>query len=152
MEDRLAVLEAQFRRMRALGAALAAGFLLIVVWRLLPGDQVIAAQRFVLIGDHRIERGALEVAGDGSTQVRLNDARGKSRASLFVRREGDVCLRLTDTVGNNRVQLWLSPDGVPHLEMNDAQGHRGVALGVAPEGAASLGLARGAGRPWTQLP
>jgi hypothetical protein len=152
VEDRLAVLEAQLRRMRALGAALAAGFLLIVVWRLLPGETVLGARRFVLIGERGMERGALELAADGSTQVRLNDERGKSRASLFVRRDGDVCLRLTDVAGNNRTQMWLGGDGVPHLQMSDARGHVAADLGVAPDGAASLGLARGAGGGWTRLP
>ena len=151
MEERLAVLEARFRRLRALGAALTAGFLLIVVWRLLPGDGVFFGQRFVLM-DHRVECGALEVAGDGSTQVRLNDERGKSRASLFVRREGDVCLRLTDTSGNNRAQLWLGADGVPHLNMSDAEGRLGAELAVAPEGGGSLGLGGGPGHAWTRLP
>jgi hypothetical protein len=150
--DRIEKLEKQNRRLFALTTALAMGFALLVAWRLLPVGTRLEGTRFTLRGAGGVDRGALEIAGDGTPQLRLNDRAGKARAMLVVRDEGDVVLRMTGRDGQHRVQLWVNPVGAPILEMSDSSGHTRIGLGLSNAGDASFTLRDPALREVTRLP
>ncbi len=152
MLDRIEKLERQNRRLFALTAALTMGFLLIVAWRLLPADPSFEGTRFALRGADGVNRGAFEIAGDGTPQVRLNDTAGKARAMLFVRSEGDIVLRMTGREGQDRVQLWVNSLGTPTLQMADSTGRTRIGMGLSNAGVPSLVLNDPALREVARLP
>lgn len=152
MLDRIEKLERQNRRLFALTAALAMGLVLIVAWRLLPAEPAFEGTRYALRGADGVDRGAFEIAGDGTPQVRLNDNAGKARAMLFVRPEGDIVLRMTGPDGQHRVQLWVNSLGIPILQMADSTGRTRAGMGLSNAGEASLVLTDRTRREVARLP
>ncbi|OGF12860.1 MAG: hypothetical protein A2W00_04010 [Candidatus Eisenbacteria bacterium RBG_16_71_46] len=117
MIDRIAALERRARRLEALVAILAVGYLVLLAWRLLPRPEM-SAQKFSVRDRGGMIRAELSLGDGGTPSLRLNDAAGKARAMLLLRADGSTTLRFTDARGENRAQLLLRPDGSPLLRLS----------------------------------
>lgn len=143
------VLERKVKKLQRVTAMLAAGFLLLLIWRLLPGPPVLDARGFRMRDARGIVRGALTMLDDHRPVLRLNDENGKARAMLYLNRERGGTFRLTDPDGVNRLSLLLTRDGRPEVRLDDPAGRTRTRLGLTgPEGPA-LAVGDSAGRIWS---
>lgn len=136
-------LERRVDRLTAAVAVLAVGFVLAVVWALLPRPEVGAA-RFMLRDDVGRWRGALALDPEGNPTVRLNDPDGRALLYGVVRSDGTPRFRLSDATGRSRVVLEMSADGSPRAQLLDANGRTGVQAWLDPDGRPRLDVRWGA--------
>ncbi len=139
LDARVHQLERRITRLTAIAAVLAVGFVLSVLWQLLPRP-ALEAQRFMLRDSIGTWRGALMMREDGCPVVRLNDARGKARLYGVVLPDGNPRLRFTDSTGVHRAILELEQHSLPQLSLLGPDG--GLRARVAVDSA---------GRPTAEL-
>jgi len=147
--DRIAVLERELSRLQRVTAMLAAGFLLLLVWRLLPGPPALEAREFRLRDARGAVRGALGMLDEERPMLRLNDVNGKARALLYLNPDRGGTLRLLDTGGESRLAFLLTDDGRPEIHVADAGGRTRTWLGLATAHRAALIVGDSAGVFWT---
>lgn len=151
LAQRLDRLERLNRRLSGIAGMLVAGFVLLLMWQLMPRPEI-EAQRFMLRDQQGRWRGALMVSSDGSPVLRLNGRDAKPRFFAVAPFEGGVRLRLTDSLGYHRAQLDVAAsNGTAFLRLNAADGSRHAEIAVARNGYAYTSLLDTAGTriPWT---
>jgi hypothetical protein len=146
--DRVGLLERKVARLQRVTVILAAGFLLLLVWRLLPGPAAIDAREFRLRDGHGVIRGALTMLDEHRPVLRLNDENGKARAMLYLNRERGGTFRLTDPDGVNRLSLLLTEDGWPEVRLDDPVGRTRTRLGLTGADRPALSVGDSLGGVW----
>ena len=132
-------LERRIDRLTAAVAVLAVGFVLIIVWALVPRREL-TASHFTLRDDKGARRGALEIRGDGSPIFRLNDSTGRAMLYGAVQPNGAPRFRLADSRGFSRIVLEMHPGDMPHAQLLDENGRTGVDAWLEPNGRPGLNL------------
>jgi hypothetical protein len=145
IEARIEQLERRLRRVTAICAVLAVGFVLGLSSQLLPRP-ALDAQRFMLRDSIGTWRGALMMREDGSPVLRLNDARGKSRLYAVVLPDGNPRLRFTDSTGTHRAILELEQHSRPQLSLLGEDGRLRARVSVDSAGHAVAELVEGGQR------
>jgi len=88
--------------------------------------RVVRAEKFVLVNRAGTQRGALLVAGDGTSALALSDDEGRNRAELRVTKEGGSSATFYDRAGNRRIAVGQGP-GRAGLAIFAAGGGRQIA-------------------------
>ena len=129
-ELRLAKLERHVLRLTGLVGLLFVLTLVLIAWKLLPGDPTLSARAFVVKDTHGVARAELSLRDDGTPALRLNTDAGRARAILFLHRDGSTLFQLNDEKGIHRSEWGLAPDGAAHLALVGTDNHSHVALDV----------------------
>ncbi|MEO5988211.1 MAG: hypothetical protein ABIU54_05655 [Candidatus Eisenbacteria bacterium] len=143
-------LERRITRLTAIASVLALGFVLSILWQLLP-KPTLDAQRFMLRDNIGIWRGALMMREDGCPVVRLNDSRGKARLYGVVLPDGNARLRFTDSTGIHRAILELEQHSLPQLSLLDQDGRLRARVAVDSAGHPTAELIWGGQRRMVSL-
>jgi hypothetical protein len=129
----VAVLERRLRWLTAVCVFLGLGLVLQMVYRFLPEQPELAAQRFVLTDGHGHVRGMLGAWGDGTPVLQLNGPDGGERLILLASANGSSGLRILDRTRTHRVFLMTGSDGAPSLMLNGPDGTRRLRLTAGPD-------------------
>jgi hypothetical protein len=130
----LAALERRLRGLTAVCVFLGLGLVLETVYRFLPGQPELAAQRFVLTDAHGHVRGMMGQWGDGTPVLQLNGPDERERVILHASPDGSAGLRILDSTRTHRVYLETGTDGWPILMLNGPDGLRRLQLAAGPAG------------------
>lgn len=138
---------------------------------------VVRAEKFVLVNRAGTQRGALLVAGDGTSALALSDDEGRNRVELRVTPSGRAGLAIfaagggrqiaavsaaangetgftlyDPTTGRARAGLGVAADGEPALVLFDQNGKDRAELHIAVHGKPGLVLADESGKTIAALP
>jgi hypothetical protein len=130
LDTRIEKLERHVLRLTGLVGLLFVLTLVLVAWKLLPGDPTLSARAFVVQDTRGVPRAELSLRKDGSPAVRLNNVAGRARAILSLQPDGSIAFQLNDEKGIHRSEWSLAPDGSPHLMLVGTDNHSHVALDV----------------------
>ena len=133
LEESIRKLEKQVHRLTALLGLLFLMTLVLLAWRLLPGERAVAAHNFLVRDANGVKRAELGLERDGSPALRLNNPSGRPRILMLLRPDGSALCRLMDEQARNRAELSLEKDGSPRFELAGRDGRTRVALGVGPD-------------------
>ncbi len=145
--ERIAVLERQVNRLQRVTVMLGAGFLLLLVWRLVPSSPTVTARQFLMKDASGVIRGALMMLDDGRPTLRLNDKNGRPRTMLYLNPDAGGALRFTDLRGHHRLQLLLTPEGEPEIRFENRDGVTRTRLGLTVAHRPAISIADPEGRP-----
>jgi hypothetical protein len=145
--SRIDDLERQIKRLQRVTIMVVVGFLLLLIWRLLPGPDTLEAKEFVMRDDSGAIRGALMMLDDGRPTLRLNDKNGSARAMLYLYPERGGGLRFTDTNSQHRLQLLLTREGSPELRIEGPDGRTRTQIGMTRSDQPSISIRDDSGRP-----
>lgn len=148
-DERLATLERKLSRLQRVTVMLAAGFVLLLVWRLVPPPPVIEAREFRLRDRGGAFRGALGMLDESRPMLRLNDLNGRARALLYLNPERGGTFRLLDQEGESRLALLLMEDGRSEIVMNDPRDGSWTRLAVPSPARPALATGDSAGAIWS---
>ena len=135
---RLEALEAEVRRLRRFVPMLAAGFVLLLAWRFIPGPSTIEARHFIVRDENGQRRAEMAVLEDGRPTFRLNDEEGKARTMWYLNPDRGGNLRFTDLNGNHRLQMMLSAEGEPRIWVCNEDGRAQTHVGLGHAGAPAI--------------
>lgn len=139
----LAILHRQVRWLTAVCVFLGLGIVLLVVYRFLPVQPEIAANRFVLVDRQGHVRAQLGQWSDGSPVFQLDSRSGHERLLLIAGEDGASGLRILDSTGVHRVYLQTGRDRWPELILTGPDGAARLRLTTGPDGTGRV-LARDA--------
>jgi len=129
----VATLERRLRWLTAVCVFLGLGLVLETVYRFLPAQPELAAQRFVLTDARGHVRGMLGQWGDGTPVLQLNGPDGRERLILLAGTDGSTGLRILDSTHTHRVFLETEKGGWPSLLLAGADGTRRLLLATGPD-------------------
>lgn len=150
--DRVVTLERKIAQLQRVTAMLAAGFVLLLVWRLLPGPPAVEAREFRVRDGSGTVRGALGMLDEQRPMLRLNDVNGKARALLYLNPGRGGTFRLIDPDGQSRLSLLLTEDGRPLAMIADSTGVPRTVIGLAVADRPAIMVGDSAGVFWTNPP
>ncbi len=119
---RLATLERETGRLRALTLFLGLGLLALLAWQLMPRGATLDARRIVLRDGSGRARAELGFREDGASMLRINNSAERARIMMFVRDDGAATFRMSDAQGQHRMALAIGTDGAPSLSMTGRDG------------------------------
>ena len=136
----VARLEKQLRVLRlAFGAmVLAVGGMALTAWTL-PQEQLISAEKFMVLDTDGIPRGMFGVLADGaSVGMMFTDLGGTARLEVSVDPDGSPRVAMMDDQQRLRAEIGMSDDGSARIVLADPSEVARASLSVNNEGAAQL--------------
>jgi hypothetical protein len=163
LDDRLAAVEEDNRRLRRLSialivitailAGLAVALMFVASRYGLPGStaEIVAARQFVMRGADGTVRGLWGTDEKGAVRLVLQDQGGQPRMRLSLLDDGAAGFALIDSAGHNRAVFAMLPDQSISLALADATGKTRSVLGLARDGSSSLIFTDRTGVPRTTM-
>ena len=131
LEDHIAKLEKQIRRLGIIGiVAVTVLVLAVLTTYVYPRTSVrdVKAQNFIVKDESGITRAFLGVDKYNTAGLFINSPKGEPRFVIYVKPNGEEVLRMLDSMNARRFIVSLSPEGNPSVSLRDRDGNAVASL------------------------